>query len=183
MNEDPLRQHGVLVANGAEGEIHGAVLNSSVGVWSQTFVDATEVNWDTVRTSASRLGDSYCWQWGIRYAWVGWSPPPAPEPEPVSPDPPSTGCDDVLFICVRGSGEAPQDGNIPRTPPRIWALGSVGSMRVLDSMNRFLPGGEESPAVRGIGLIYPAADAVLPNIVTGCTATAFLRHGRAKHFG
>jgi hypothetical protein len=160
---------GLQVANGAEAEIHGAVLDSSIGVSSQTFVDATEVDWGNPSGPAP-IGSGTPISGGGVYVtpWVGWTPPPAPAPEPVSPDLSSDGCADVLFIGARGSGEPPRDGSYSSDPAANMGSRVSGIYEGFrDSMNRFLPGGGDSPTVRGIGLIYPAADADVPNIVTG----------------
>ena len=160
---------GLLVALGAEAEIHGAVLDSGVGVASQAFVDATEVDWGDPSGPAPLGSGTPISGSGVYVTpWVGWTPPPLPAPEPVSPHTPSDGCADVLFIGVRGSGESPQDGNYSANPAANMGTRVAGIYGGFEqSMNRFLPGGGESPTVRGIGLIYPAVDADLPNIVTG----------------
>ena len=106
-----LRYAGTAVSVGtpADVAIHGAIRHSQVGVASDWWVDATQVDWGDP-TGPAPEGQGVAVQGnGVFYMpWVGWTPPPRP---PVAPPPPpseSPECADVLFIGVRGSGEGPQ---------------------------------------------------------------------------
>jgi hypothetical protein len=115
---------GLYVAGEAEATIHGAILKSTVGVYSDTWVDATEVDWGSP-SGPSPIGA------GTRVEgtsvsvtpWTGYSPPPKPAKPPPPPPPESRPCADVLFIGARGSGESPQ-GSEPYTDP----LPDMGSL-------------------------------------------------------
>jgi hypothetical protein len=96
------------VSNEAQAEIHGAILDSGVGVSSQTFVDASEVDWgdpsgpSPIGTGTSIQGDGV-----FVMPWVGYVPPPRPA---YSPGPPLefNDCRKFFVVGVRGSGEGPQ---------------------------------------------------------------------------
>jgi Cutinase len=96
------------VADGAEAEIHGAILNSQVGLSTETFVDATEVDWgDPSGPSPIGSGSAIQGNGAFVTPWIGYVQPPRP---PVSPAPPLefSDCRDFFVIGARGSGEAPQ---------------------------------------------------------------------------
>jgi hypothetical protein len=96
------------VADEADAEIHGAILNSQVGLSTETFVDATEVDWgDPSGPSPIGSGSAIQGTGAFVTPWIGYVQPPRP---PVSPAPPLefSDCRDFFVIGARGSGEAPQ---------------------------------------------------------------------------
>jgi hypothetical protein len=107
------------VADGAQAEVHGKILNSSVGVSSNDYVDATNVDWGSPSGPApAGTGTPISGDGVDVLPWVGYvaPPPPAPVPDGTSPsnqDPNdvAAGCKRVMFLAVRGSGEAPTNSD------------------------------------------------------------------------
>ena len=111
------------VANEAEAEIHGAILDSQVGLSTETFVDATEVDWgDPSGPSPIGSGSSIQGTGAFVTPWIGYVQPPRP---PVSAGPPLEfhDCRDFFVIGARGSGEAPQ-GDPPTYSDNADGFGS-----------------------------------------------------------
>jgi hypothetical protein len=97
------------VADGAGGTIHGKVLHSAMGVSSDTYVDATDVDWgDSSGPSPIGSGTPVSGGGVAVEPWVGFVAPPVPaNTDPYVP--PSTyQCAGVAFIGARGSGQPPQ---------------------------------------------------------------------------
>ncbi len=100
------------VANGGNAEIHGKVLNSTMGLSADTFVDAVGVDWGATTGPAPYGTGTPVAGSGVMFVpWTGYVPPPRPAvpPPPVNPPPTPPQCEDVLFVGVRGSGEPPQE--------------------------------------------------------------------------
>ena len=101
------------VSTDGEARIRGSILNSSVGVSSDAFVDASNVDWgDPSGPAPYGSGTAIQGNGVMANPWVGYQPPPAP-PAPAAPatvvkPPAMAAC--VLFVGVRGSGDAPQNG-------------------------------------------------------------------------
>ena len=98
----------------AAAEIHGQVINSTVGVRSvSSFVDASDVDWgDSSGPSPLGTGTPIEGEGVFLASWVGMPAPPDPEPEQpiVAGDSPPAAdhCPDIQLVTVRGSGEDPQ---------------------------------------------------------------------------
>jgi hypothetical protein len=100
---------GLAVSGDADVSMHGAFRHTEVGISSETWVDATDVDWGDSSgpapfgTGASVQGS------GVFYTpWVGWVAPPRPPVAPPAPPIQDPACKDVLVIGVRGSGDPPQ---------------------------------------------------------------------------
>ena len=133
-------------------EIHGTITDSNVGVRSNYFVDATGIDWGSVSGPAPIgsgtpiEGDAV-----LVTPWVGYEPPPRPVAEPYEPAE-FTECRDVLFIGVRGSGEAPQGD------PPIYSGDEDGmGGRIYNAYQAFktrVAAVRPGERVRGMGLHY-----------------------------
>ena len=94
------------VAEGAEAAVHGRIVNDTVGVSSNTYVDATEVDWGSPSGPAPIGTGTPIEGEGVQPTpWVGFVPPPKPPPSPPPYTPPSKPCANIVFIGARGSGE------------------------------------------------------------------------------
>ena len=90
-------------------EIHGKVLDSTIGVRSATFVDATNVDWGSSSGPAPAGSGTPVTGIGVWFTpWVGFVPPPVPPPVPYEPAVQVDCSAQVLFVGARGSGDAPQ---------------------------------------------------------------------------
>ena len=104
------------VDSASSASIHGSILNSTVGVLGDGFVDASSVNWgDPSGPSPIGTGTSIEGEWVEVYPWVGETPvavpAPAPDPSNTSYDPVTGGtCGQIAFIGARGSGDPPGFG-------------------------------------------------------------------------
>ena len=96
------------IADGAEAEIHGAVLDSSVGIsGADSWVDATHVDWgDPSGPAPMGSGTSVQGRGVWVLPWVGFTTPPRPDPT----DPPVDfdTCRSFFVIGARGQGQDPQ---------------------------------------------------------------------------
>ena len=135
----------VFAGEGAEATIHGAILDSTIGVAGEdTFVDATEVDWGDPSGPAP-IGSGTPYEGGgvLVTPWVGYVAPTVP-PNPTPYVPPSTyDCANVAFIGARGSGESPQ-GDPPSFSGPEDGLGS----RVEGAYHGFLQRPEQFAARR-----------------------------------
>ena len=140
------------VSDAGDATIHGRILDSTVGVRSDYFVDATNVDWGSasgpapIGTGTAIAGDGV-----LVTPWVGYVQPPRPAPE--SYDPPTfTECRDVLFIGLRGSGEAPQGD------PPVYSGDEDGmGGRIYNAYQAFKARVHQvrpSESIRGMGLHY-----------------------------
>ena len=148
----------VYVADGAEATIHGAILDSTVGVSANTWVDATNVDWGDPSGPAPNGSGTLIQGDGVFFIpWVGYvAPSPPPDTEPTPP-PQDTSCKKVLFIGVRGSGDS-QDS--------LLGMGT----KVKGVYDGLVADRGTSSDVRGIGLKYPALSTwflVSPGIYLG----------------
>jgi hypothetical protein len=156
------------VADGADATLHGSVVGSAVGVSSDEYVDATNVDWGSpsgpspIGSGSAVTGD------GVDVVpWVGYVAPaqPAPAPPGTSPsdqDPTdiAAGCKRVMFLAVRGSGEDPvnsdddEDYNnwLSGFGTRVWTIyqGFEGYMSSHSYTN------SDNQDWKGIGLRYRA---------------------------
>ena len=107
---------GLSVSDGANAEIHGKVLDSAVGVYSNSFVDATNVDWgDPSGPGPIGLGTPVNGDGINFFPWVGYEPPPVPASTTDPAPTPELTCPSYYFIGARGSGEPPQ-GDPPAYP-------------------------------------------------------------------
>lgn len=99
------------VTDGGGAEIHGAVLSSTTGVSSSSYVDATGVDWgDPSGPWPTGSGTPVSGTAVDVLPWAGWVAPPVPQPGPAATTPDVTaGCRPVMFLGVRGSGESPYE--------------------------------------------------------------------------
>ena len=145
--------------SGAEVTIHGAILNSTVGVEASTFVEATEVDWGStsgpspIGTGTPIVGEV------LTTPWIGYVPPTQPSPPPPPEEPDQTKCKDILFIGARGSGESPQEGEeysseeLANMGPKVRdAEESLESQVDGYAFNH----GIAEPTIRPVALRYPA---------------------------
>ncbi len=145
--------------SGAEVTIHGAILNSTVGVEAGTFVEATEVDWGStsgpspIGTGTPIVGEV------LTTPWIGYVPPTQPSPPPPPEEPDQTKCKDILFIGARGSGESPQEGEeysseeLANMGPKVRdAEESLESQVDGYAFNH----GIAEPTIRPVALRYPA---------------------------
>ena len=134
-----------------EVTIHGAILNSTLGIDAATFVDATEVDWGSQSGPAPiGLGTPIEGE-VLATPWVGYVPPAKPSPPPPPPSPP---CKNVLFIGVRGSGEEP-NGTMGETidPVESDFANTIASYSTEHDLT--------PPEIAAYGLPYPAASTKL----------------------
>jgi hypothetical protein len=166
------------VASGGGAEVHGRVLDSTVGVSAATYVDATEVDWGDPSGPAP-FGSGVSVQGGAVdvLPWVGYVAPPLPPqaPDGTSPsdeDPAdaAAGCKKVMFLAVRGSGEDPSDSDddadysnwLSGFGPNIW--------QVYQSFEAYMGShgypNSDSQDWKGIGLRYTAMHVpILENLI------------------
>jgi hypothetical protein len=96
------------VADGGQVTVHGAILNSTVGVSSNGYVDASNVDWGSPSGPAPIGTGTFIQGSGVQPGpWTGEVAPSKPNPQIIVPTQPPS-CGDVLFIGARGSGEEPQ---------------------------------------------------------------------------
>ena len=165
------------VADGGYAEIHGAIGHSTVGVSSDVFVDATDIDWGDA-SGPSPIGTGVAVQGaGVLFnPWRGYVPPPPPPPpaSPDTPSPPPTTASCVLFIAVRGSGEDPQNGApYPGDPASELGMGS----RVRQIYQGFKDRLDELQiaAEDPVSVNYPAAGANPLNFMTGPFVYSYTR--------
>lgn len=96
------------VADGGQVTVHGAILNSTVGVSSDGYVDASNVNWGSPSGPAPIGTGTLIQGSGVQPGpWIGEVAPSKFNPQIIVPTQPPA-CGDVLFVGARGSGEEPQ---------------------------------------------------------------------------
>jgi hypothetical protein len=101
---------GLSVAEGDEATIHGAILESRVGVSSNTYVEATEVNWGSSSGPGPEGAGTVVEGEAVNVTpWVGYVAPSKPAP-PEPPPPVTATCPSILVIGARGSGEPASSG-------------------------------------------------------------------------
>jgi hypothetical protein len=147
-------------AAGAEATIRGgSILHSTVGVAAEEFAEAAEVNWGSA-SGPSPIGTGTPIEGAVLAPrWSGFIAPakPARGAAPAPPD--ETECRDVLFIGVRGSGEAPQ-GSETYAAGELQNMGSdVGDVE--EGLQRRLASYAQSQhaaelKARPVALRYPA---------------------------
>jgi len=142
-------------------EIHGSILDSETGVSADTAVDASHVYWGTP-SGPSPLGTGPAVSPSVLVVpWVGYVPPPIPpDNAPTTSQPDQSECRDVLFIGLRGSGEAPQDSSyssdeLDNMGERIPIV-AQGFEHYFDDQ---VPNKTPYSRIRYIGIRYPAAPA------------------------
>ena len=93
----------------AEVTVRGRILDSSVGVSSEIFVDARGVDWGHPSGPAP-IGSGTAIAGGAVSVtpWVGYVEPPRPPVAPPPNPPEDPECYGVFFVGVRGSGDLPQ---------------------------------------------------------------------------
>jgi hypothetical protein len=104
------------VDNGGGAYVHGAIRQSTVGVSSDYYVDASDVDWGDP-SGPSPIGSGTPVQGaGVSVVpWVGWVEPPQPPPSAPgsapssSTNPADASCRPVMYLGLRGSGQAPMD--------------------------------------------------------------------------
>ena len=96
--------------DGAEVEVHGSITRSLVGVSSEDdYVDATDVDWGDPSGPGPWGSGSAVHGAGVDFVpYDGWTPAVVP-PRSGSVTPPDGACSSLVFLGVRGSGEAPTD--------------------------------------------------------------------------
>jgi hypothetical protein len=160
LNEATLRyaQTALDVEDGGGAEIRGKVLDSDIGVASNSaVVDARNVDWgDPSGPAPMGSGTSISGDWILVTPWVGYVPPSVPPYQYYASTPTQLECRDVLFIAARGSGEPPQSeppySGEPwqnmgsKVPPVRWGLE--------DRLAEQFPA--DTPEIREIALEYPA---------------------------
>ena len=106
---------GLSVSNGGGAEVHGKIVNSTVGVSSDTYVDASAVDWGSPSGPAPiGTGTPVTGSGVMVFPWVGWVEPPLPPPStpgatPATGTPNDASCKQVMFLGARGSGQDPYD--------------------------------------------------------------------------
>ncbi len=141
----------LLVADGANVTIHGAILDSTMGVAvGNSYVDATDVDWGAASGPAPIGSGTPISGAGVMVVpWVGYvAPTRPPDPDP-GPDDPVGECKSVAFIGVRGSGD-PQD-DFYYGDPNTAGMGQ----KVADIYEGFISA-HGSSDVRTINFHYPA---------------------------
>ncbi|WP_188113632.1 cutinase family protein [Nocardioides humilatus] len=146
---------GMAVDSGGGAEFHGRLTDVLDGVSSQGYLDATNVDWGDP-SGPSPWGEGYSTNGTVIFTpWVGYVAPPRPPTAPgqvLEED----DCTDVLFIGVRGSGEAPQGENDAMyQPDGINAFGE----KIWPTYTEFTEAiAQERPGttVRPVGLEYRA---------------------------
>jgi hypothetical protein len=99
-----------VAADAVGATLHGSVVTSQVGIVSaDTYVDATNVDWGDASGPAPFGSGVAVSGGGVDVTpWVGWvAPTVRTNLTPYEP-PVNYGCKSILFVGVRGSGEAPQ---------------------------------------------------------------------------
>ena len=164
---------GLYVATDSGAEIHGKVLSSTLGVQSDAYVDATNVDWGATSGPAPiGTGTAVAGQGVAVLPWVGWTAPPIPAPVApgAEPDPPA-GCKPFMFLGVRGSGEEPRDssGDAAYTNWQTGFGAPVG-----ETYARFRPAladklqiTDEATVQKGIALRYTAMHVPILENATG----------------
>ncbi len=148
---------GLNVAEGDEATIHGAILNSTVGISSNTYVDATEVNWGNSSGPGPEGAGTVVEGTAVNVTpWVGYVAPPKPTPPPPPP-PVKTTCPTILFIGARGSGEPASSGY--KEPLTDVGARVAGVYRAFESeIETYNASHNKTPQRLEIrGLQYPAA--------------------------
>ncbi|GAA5141850.1 hypothetical protein GCM10023340_04290 [Nocardioides marinquilinus] len=165
------------VSPGGAAEIHGKILNSTVGVSSDYYVDASDVDWGhpsgpaPIGTGTRIRGE------GVDVLpWTGWVQPALPPPAAPGITPGSSsnqaesGCKQVMFLAVRGSGEDPFDqaGDaaynnwLSGMGPNIWQVYTAFN----DQLN--VRGYTGPNNQKGIGLRYTAMHVpIIENVLGG----------------
>jgi hypothetical protein len=153
------------VGEEADVTLHGAILDSSLGVSSNAFADVTEVNWGNPSGPAPAGSGTHVEGEGVwATPWVGYTEPP--QPPPASWQPEKSACADFAIIGVRGSGEAPQGD------PLVFANNESGfGERDRNALTGFeaameSAGGYSSGDFVALGLHYPALGVSLPFFLT-----------------
>ncbi|HLI32031.1 MAG TPA: cutinase family protein [Solirubrobacteraceae bacterium] len=99
------------VAAGDAVTIDGSILDSTVGISAETWVDATGVEWGSTSGPApAGSGPAIEGDGPMVVPWVGWTPArrPALVPEPEPAQACGASSEGILFVGARGSGEPPQ---------------------------------------------------------------------------
>jgi hypothetical protein len=150
----------ISAAEEADVTIHGSVLNSTVGVSSSTYVDATEVNWGSPSGpqpagSGTPVKDDGAWV----TPWVGYTEPS--ETGTASWQPSPVACSDFVVIGARGSGEPPQ-GAPPTFSDNQSGFGEHDAEAYEGFEAAMEKSGYTSTEFEPLGLHYPAVSVTLP---------------------
>lgn len=113
------------VHGGTEVAIHGRIIDAHVGVWSQTYVDATHVDWgDPSGPAPHGSGPEVVGGGIVALPWVGWVAPQLPPRTPAGTTPDiAAGCKQVMFLAVRGSSENPYERSDDAAYGGSWLAG------------------------------------------------------------
>ena len=145
---------GVDIWSIADASVHGRILDSTIGVRSSYWVDATNVDWGSASGPAPiGNGTPIDGDGVMSVPWVGWVAPPRP-PIPTQTPPPPGDCSKVLFVGARGSGESPQgnDAYASDEPSNMGTRVSSAYFGMVERLTTLHP----DWSVRAFGLRYPA---------------------------
>jgi hypothetical protein len=164
------------VADGGNATISGAVLHSTVGVSSNQWVDASNVDWGSPSGPAPLGSGTPVQGSGVSFTpWIGFVAPPRPTPPPPTPPSVVPTCPNVLFVGARGSGDWPQ-GNTSYSSDETQNMGRMdqvyhGFTAQLTTLAQTHAG---LPTPTPMGLAYPAAAADNPlNYLDGVFFASF----------
>jgi hypothetical protein len=147
------------VADSATATMRGRILDTLTGISSNTYVDATDVDWgDPSGPSPIGTGTPISGSGVDVLPWVGWVAPQLPPPAPAGTTPDaSAGCKQVMFLAVRGSGEDPYERS-DDLGYSSWLDGfGYRTWKVYNGFTaRMEQGGYSSENYKGIGLRYTA---------------------------
>jgi hypothetical protein len=147
------------VADGGGAEFHGRVLGSTTGVSSNTYVDATGVDWGAPSGPWSTgAGTPIIGSTVDALPWAGWVAPALPPPSSPGTTPDATaGCRQVMFLGVRGSGESPYE-QADDAGYTSWLDGFGARVaKVYDGFGAAMTAsGHAAESRKGIGLRYEA---------------------------
>ncbi len=144
------------VAEDAEATVHGAILNSTVGVSaSDSYVDASGVDWGSP-SGPSPIGTGTPIRGEGVYVtpWVGYVAPPRPAPVSFTPAT-FNNCTKFVVISARGSGEAPQ-GDPPSYSSNEDGMGARGYNAFYGLRQRMEAFGYSASDFKLLGLRYRA---------------------------
>ncbi|MGC5171270.1 cutinase family protein, partial [Microbacterium sp. DT81.1] len=150
---------GVDVADGAMVEVHGRITDSSIGIRSNVYVDATDVDWgDQSGPSPHGSGVPISGDGVVFLPWRGWVQPPIPAKTPRTESPPiAEGCKQIMYLAVRGSGEPPKD-RADDLAYESWLDGFGGAVWATYEgfQSEFEENGHGGDTTKGIGVRYQA---------------------------
>jgi Cutinase len=143
------------VQEGANATIHGAILNSTVGISANEYVDASSVNWGSPSGPAPiGTGSPIEGEGAYVMPWSGYTAPARPAAAPLTPATFSD-CRKFFVIGARGSGEAPQ-GDPPSYSSNSDGFGSRAWNAYYGLKERLISGGYSESDFQLLGLRYRA---------------------------